>query len=62
MGDDRIKHKVINATKWSSITELKAKVVTPITNRQCCCHSVFSTAADFFFKYTDGSLPAGFRL
>ncbi len=32
MGDDRIKHKVINATKWSSITELTAKVVTPITN------------------------------
>ena len=29
---DRMKDKVINATKWSSITEITAKIVSPITN------------------------------
>lgn len=32
MKDNNIKSKVINATKWASITEFAAKIVTPLTN------------------------------
>lgn len=32
MREDNVKNKFINATKWSTITEIAAKVVSPITN------------------------------
>ena len=32
MADDNLKNKVINATKWSSLTETIAKLINPLTN------------------------------
>ncbi|TVX79107.1 lipopolysaccharide biosynthesis protein [Peribacillus simplex] len=32
MRENNIQNKIINATKWSSITEISAKLVSPITN------------------------------
>lgn len=32
MKESTIQSKIINATKWSSLTEIVAKLITPITN------------------------------
>ena len=32
MGENNFKHEIINAAKWSSFTEISAKLVSPVTN------------------------------
>lgn len=32
MGEENLKNKFVNATKWSTITEVAAKLVSPVTN------------------------------
>lgn len=32
MNDENLKNKIVNATKWSTITEVVAKLVAPVTN------------------------------
>ena len=32
MKEENLKNKFVNATKWSTITEIAAKIVSPVTN------------------------------
>ena len=32
MKENNLKNKVVNATKWSTITEIAAKLISPVTN------------------------------
>ncbi|MGH4140374.1 lipopolysaccharide biosynthesis protein [Clostridium sp.] len=66
MKEENLKNKIVNATKWSSITEIAAKIVSPITNMilaRVISPEAFGVVATvtMIFSFADMLTDAGFQ-